>query len=363
LKSGDFLFGNPSSQHQSGKASRKQVNSARDYIFKTFKKSEKETSLFFHSGATESFFTFAHSFAEDCRLKGKNLLICFSNIDHPAVTSLEERFLGAQVRFLHLKRDQKTHYLHEENLAAIKDKKENDPDLVILYHHLWLHNETGFVAPLEELKPFQEIPDLYIHVDSVQAPGKIENWKDLSLGDIWSFSGHKFGALKGTGFTLMRKKIPYHPLFTGGAQQSNLRSGTENPMAVHALELALRDLEKVDVAETRNKVNQVRDILRSLMSGKGDILFETGMASNTIYFFLNNLTSDLGLALFDTNGLMISAGSACSSGSAKESKLLLSMGLKDVARNGLRMSLPMASDAIDEKIIVEKLQQTLARLS
>lgn len=363
MKSGDFLFGNPSSQHHEGKSSRKLINSARASIFKIFNKDEKSHSLFFHSGATESFFTVAHSFAEECRLSGKNLLICFSEIDHPAVTSLEERFLGAHVKFLALKRDKATHYLHQENLSAIKDKKENDPDLVILYHHLWLHNETGFVASLEDLAQFKEIPDLFIHVDSVQAPGKIQDWRDLSQGDIWSFSGHKFGALKGTGFTLMKKSVPFHPLFTGGGQQGNLRSGTENPMAAHALNLALGDLEKVDVTETREKVNEIRDVLKSLLGNNGELLFEEGMASNTIYFYLKILTSDLGLALFDTNGLMISAGSACSSGSAKESKLLLSMGLKAVARNGLRMSLPMSSEAINVEAISEKLKKTLSRLS
>lgn len=245
----------------------------------------------------------------------------------------------------------------------IKDKKENDPDLVILYHHLWVHNETGFISSLSELDQFKKISDLYIHVDSVQAPGKIENWQDLSQGDIWSFSGHKFGALKGTGFTLMKKSIPFHPLFTGGAQQGNLRSGTENPMAAHALALALTDMEKVDVKATRVKVDKIRDEFRSLLKGKGEILFEKEMASNTIYFYFNSLTSDLGLALFDTNGLMISAGSACSSGSAKESKLLLSMGLKDVARNGLRISFPLHDKEIQINSFTEKLSKILSRLS
>jgi cysteine desulfurase len=362
LKSGDFLFGNPSSQHQSGKSSRKLINSARSKIYETFSKNEKDHTLFYHSGATESFYTYAQSFAEDCRLKGKNLLICFSNIDHPAVTSLEERFFGPHVKFFHLKRDERTHYLHGENLTSIRDKKENDPDLVILYHHLWVHNETGFVSPLGEITRYKDIPDLFIHVDSVQAPGKISDWRELSEGDIWSFSGHKFGALKGTGFTLMKKTIPFHPLFTGGGQQGNLRSGTENPMAAHALALALRDIEEVDVVSTKVKVEKIREELRVLLKGKGNILFEKEMASNTIYFYLNSLTSDLGLALFDTNGIMISAGSACSSGSAKESKLLLAMGLKDVARNGLRISFPLDDSEIDEKEIIYRFSEILNRV-
>ena len=104
LKSGEFHFGNPSSQHSAGKASRKIINEGREKIFRTFGKSEKDTKLFFHSGATEGISTIAHSFAEEARLKGKDLLICYSKIDHPAVSSLEETYLGPHVKFLELKR-------------------------------------------------------------------------------------------------------------------------------------------------------------------------------------------------------------------------------------------------------------------
>ena len=102
MKSGEFHFANPSSQHSAGKSSRKSINESREKIFQAFGKSEKDTRLFFHSGATEGINTIARSFAEEARLKGKDLLICFSKVDHPAVTSLEETFLGSHVKFLHL---------------------------------------------------------------------------------------------------------------------------------------------------------------------------------------------------------------------------------------------------------------------
>ena len=124
LKSGEFHFANPASQHSAGKASRKSINESRAKIFSVFGKSEKETSLFFHSGATEGINTIARSFAEEARLSGKDLLICVSKIDHPAVTSLEENFLGPHVKFLELKRGQDLFYAHEENYKTILDKKD-----------------------------------------------------------------------------------------------------------------------------------------------------------------------------------------------------------------------------------------------
>ena len=339
MKSGDVLFANPSSQHSDGKSARKSVNEARALVYKTFSMDEKQTRLFFHSGATEGIHTFAYSFAETARLMGKDLLICYSKTDHPAVVSLEEKYFGSHVKFLELKRDKNLHYLHDENFSVIKDKKDNNPDLMILYHHLWVHNETGQVSNPGELEKFKKISDLYIHVDSVQAPGKIPQWQALTTGDVWTFSSHKFGALKGVGFSFFRSDIPFHPLIMGGAQQGNLRSGTENTFGIKSTALALSDLVKTDVKKNQIMRSKLLSFMKEELKGIGEIIDDTEMAANTIYFYLNNLSSDIALALFDINGIEISAGSACSSGAAKPSAVLLQMGQTMTAKNGLRLSM------------------------
>ena len=348
LRSGDVLFANPSSQHSDGKAARKSVNEARSEIFKTFHKNEKDNRLFFHSGATEAIHTFAYSFSETARLAGKDLLICYSRVDHPAVVSLEEKFFGSHVKFLELKRDKNLHYLHQENYEILKDKKDNNPDLIILYHHLWVHNETGQVTPLEELAFFKAIPDLYLHVDAVQSPGKIPEWRELSHGDIWTFSAHKFGALKGIGFSFFKSSLSFHPLIMGGAQQGNLRSGTENVQGIKSIALALKDLTLVDVTKNSLQRKKLVSFLKEELKGIGDLIDEERMCSNTVYFYLNNLSSDIALALFDVNGLEISAGSACSSGAARPSAVLMQMGQDKVSKNGLRLS--MAFSIIEEDL-------------
>ena len=349
LKSGDVLFANPSSQHSSGKAARKVINEARSALYSCFHQDEKNTKLFFHSGATEGITTIAHSFSEWARLTGKDLLICYSKIDHPAVTSLSEHYFGPHVKFFDLKIDQNLEYENNENFAALKDKKDNNPDLIILYHHLWVHNETGIVSPLESLKKMRTISDLYIHVDAVQAPGKIENWQALTEGDLWSFSAHKFGALKGIGFTFFRKTISFHPLITGGGQQNGLRSGTENPQGVMSISLALKDLVKVDVSKNSKTRSLLESFIESQLKDLGALVSNKSRHrnSNTIYFYLNNLSSDIALALFDQHGLEISAGSACSSGAAKPSAILTHLGFKDQAKNGLRLSFDFEFQKLD----------------
>lgn len=340
MKSGEFLFANPSSQHSAGKASRKSINQNREKIYQAFHQSEKEMSLFFHSGATEGIHTIARSFAEEARLKGQELLICYARTDHPVVATLPENFLGSHVKFLELKKNPDFSYDHEENHRVLLDRKENNPDLVILVHHLWVHNETGHVSELADLKKLKSIPDLYLHVDAVQAPGKIPTWTELHLGDAFTFSAHKFGALKGIGFTFLRKGTPFHPLMTGGGQQSDLRSGTENPMGVQSVALALDDLLKVDVKKLRSLRQDLLAYFERELRDIGEVVTSAPerMSANTIYFFTHKLTSDVALALFDLNGLMISAGSACQSGAAKNSEVLLHLHKGASAKNGLRLS-------------------------
>jgi cysteine desulfurase len=362
LKSGEVIFANPSSQHSDGKASRKIINESRALVYKTFNMSEYTTKLFFHSGATEAIHTLAYSFAETARLSGKDLLICYSKVDHPAVVSLTEKYFGPHVKFLELKRDKNLHYLHAENAEILRDKKENNPELMILYHHLWIHNETGQVSPLKDLADFKKIPDLYIHVDSVQAPGKIPDWKELVVADVFSFSSHKFGALKGIGFSLVKTEIPFHPFISGGGQQGGLRSGTENIQGVKSTALALSDLLKVDVLKNAEMRTKLLTFMQEKLSGIGAVINNEKMATNTIYFYLNDHPSDIALALFDVHGLEISAGSACSSGAAKPSAVLLQMGLNAAAKNGLRLSMGFAVNQETLNKIISRLESVFNKL-
>lgn len=362
LKSGEVLFANPSSQHSSGKASRKVINESRSQIYTTFGKSDKDTSLFFHSGASEGIVTFAHSFSEWARLTGKELLICYSKIDHPAVTALGERYFGPHVKCLELQMNSALEYDHAKNLQVLQDKKDNNPDLIILYHHLWVHNETGIVSPLNDIKVLKNIPDLYLHVDAVQAPGKIPDWTQLSIGDIFTFSAHKFGALKGIGFSLFNKTFTFHPLISGGGQQQGLRSGTENPQAVKSLSLALNDLLKVDVKKTMLKRQKLEQFMNKELHGLGEVISHPMKNSNTIYFYFNSLSSDIALALFDLDGVEVSAGSACSSGAAKASLILTHMGLHNVAKNGLRLSFGFDLSDADLHHIQDRLQSIILKL-
>jgi cysteine desulfurase len=360
LKSGEVLFANPSSQHTPGKQSRKLINETRSFLYSTFSLKQSEHQLFFHSGASEAFSSFAYSFSEWARLTGRELLICFSRLDHPCVTGLAERYFGSHVKFLELHVDQNLAYEDQRNEALIRDRKENNPDLLILYHHLWVHNETGAVSPLEKLRFLKTISDLYIHVDAVQAPGKIPDWRELAFGDIFA---HKIGALKGLGFSFFHTGIEFHPFVAGGGQQSGLRAGTENVTGVQSLKLALTDLLAVDVQRTMKLKTELEQFLQDALRGKGEVISQRALLrnSNTIYFYLYDHPSDIALALFDVNGVALSAGSACSSGAAKASLILGHLRVS-ASRNGLRISLPFEVTGELLEAIKERITHVLAKL-
>jgi cysteine desulfurase len=145
--------------------------------------------------------------------------------------------------------------------------------------------------------------------------------------------------LKGIGFSFFKSDIPFHGMILGGAQQGNLRSGTENVQGIHSIHLALTDLVKVDVNHNLEMRSKLLTFMKKELNGIGEVIDDKHMASNTIYFYLNHYSSDIALALFDVNGIEISAGSACSSGAAKASAILLHKGLQAVAKNGLRLSM------------------------
>lgn len=362
LESGDFIFANPSSQHTDGKHSRKVINQAKTFIYNFFQLTEKDFNLFFHSGATEGLNSIVYHFEHRAHQENRPLIVAYAQGDHPAVVEACKESGG--IAFV-LKRNSEGDYLHEENLEGILALKNAHPNAIILYNHLWVHNEIGVVSPLNELARFKMIPDLFISVDAVQSPGKHYHYRDLdSTFDFYTFSAHKFGSLKGIGFSFVSTHTMLKPFIVGGGQQNKLRPGTENVMGVHSIKLALQDLQTYDLTATLQYKGRIEEKLGFWLKGKGEIIGSKAQhrSLNTIYFYLNNLTSDIAVAMFDIAGLQISAGSACSSGASKDSEILLSLGYEKFAKNGLRLSLGFNFSESELETLLAKAADVFARI-
>ncbi len=173
-----------------------------------------------------------------------------------------------------------------------------------------------------------------------------------------SFSGHKFGALKGIGFSFVKKDFKLNPFIIGGGQQFGLRSGTINSDGIQSIYFALKDRNLVKEYEEVLKFKQEIEVI--LQQNKNIILI-ANKSSNTICFMHKEKKSDEILIHFDMNGLYVSAGSACSAGSFQKSETLIAMGFEATADHNIRISLGHES-LKDQEQIKESIFRVLAKL-
>ncbi len=364
LAKGDFLFGNPSSLHHEGKHAKKFINDCRDFLFDLFQLSPKNFQLFFHSGATESInLYFKGNGLKHFKEKKKGLFL-FSKVDHAAVNELRNHLeiLGHRVEFFDV--DKHGEFNVEELIAKINSFKQQHE--VVYLNYTYINNETGVVWPLSLASRIKKETGCYIHIDAVQLVGKIKDWKLLSPDlDAYTFSGHKFGALKGIGFTFLKKDSPYESLLTGGNQQEGYRSGTQNALGVHSIKLALEEvIELFDATKLEESKNYIENQIKEILAARGEIVGLNAHVRNLNTFFVVMFgeKAEVLSMKFDMQGMDVSTGSACSSGIIKENRILMSMGYnKEDSRSAIRLSISPYTTLEEAKMYVSKISLVLGK--
>ncbi len=365
LHSGDFLFGNPASLHQSGKKSRKIINEATEFIYHLFNLKPDTHKLVFHSGASEGINSTFKGLAFKFFKEKKKVSFFFSTVDHACVVQLKDdlEMLGHQVHFFPV---DKNGLFNQKNLikSILKETSEGRESYM---NYTFINNETGVVWPLSWAEEIKNETNAFIHVDAVQAPGKITGWDLLSPQiDSYTFSGHKFGSLKGIGFSFIKKEVDFSPLIVGGTQQDGQRAGTENALGVHSLKLALHDLkENFNPVELEKIKRGMEELLVEFVADKGEVV---GRAAphrnfNTIFLVLYGSKAEILSAKFDMMGVDLSTGSACSSGIIKENRILTSMGYSfEDSRSSLRFSFSPLMNKEESQVYLEKIKSILKTL-
>ncbi len=352
LAGGESFWANPASQHSSGKAARARLDEASDSLAATF---HTQHRLHFHSGATEAVNALAAGLSP-------GQLFVYAPTDHSCVRLQVPRLEARGIQCLALPVTSDGELRVEEAIALLQQKNAANGWL----NWTWMHNETGVVWPLADAVRLKEATGIAVHVDAAQVAGKTADWNHLRPElDAYSFSAHKFGALKGVGFSFVHPQASWRPLLLGGGQQGGLRAGTENVMGAWSVKLALDDLvSNARPKETLALMTQVRRDLDGWLAGRGERI-AAGAAHlncNTALFVLYAMPADMSLPLFDLAGLELSAGSACASGTAKPSHTLQTLGHEKWARHGLRLSLPWAFTAQDWANWAPRLAQVFERL-
>lgn len=358
ISKGDFSFGNPSSAHTTGKRAKKLVNETRDYLFNLFGLNENEFHLFFHSGASEGINTLVRGYFLN-QFKNKNQAnYYFFQTDHSCVFNQQDEVKVFEHRPQIFPVDQ-------YGMPKMDSISKGECDQGLL-NFTWVNNESGVVWPLYKAVEMKEKLGCSVHVDAVQSIGKIRDWNKLDSDlDAYTFSAHKFGGMKGIGFTFMKKTYPFECFVRGGGQQEALRSGTENVMGIYSIKLALEELnQKQNLDESEKVHNEFENWLQNKVGQKGIIAGIGNVSRNltTTYLVLPGNSSDIVMTALDLSGIEVSAGSACSSGVLKPSRILLGMGFDEKqAKEGIRFSFSPLFKSEDLPSLFEKLGKVLDR--
>ena len=332
------IWGNPSSLHSLGSQAGRILEASRKQIADLLGK--KSTEIFFTSGGTEGDNWVIKGVAFERAHLGKHIIV--SSIEHPAVkeSALWLRSLGFEVDLAPVTRDG---FVDVEKLADLIR-----PD-TILVSIMAANNEIGSIQPIKDISALLENhPTVSFHVDAVQAIGKMPLADFLTNRvDFATFSGHKFHSVRGVGFVFAKEGKKISPLLTGGGQESDKRSTTENLAGIAATAKALRLVLDQFEAGQKRLLAMKKVILNELASYPDVTIFSQmeGFLPNILTFGIKNVRGEVTVHAFEDHQIYISTTSACASKAGKPAGTLLAMGIpQKLAQTAVRISLDQEND-------------------
>lgn len=333
-KVSEDFFGNPSSLHALGDHAYQLLEGARSQIAELIHAQPSE--IYFTSGGSEGDNWIIKGTAIEKRPFGKHLIT--TAVEHPAVINTMKQLesLGFEVTYLPV--DHRGFINIADLKAAIR------PD-TILVSIMAVNNEIGAMQPIQAAaRVLDDYPTIHFHVDAVQAIGKglLPALRDPRI-DFITFSGHKFHGPRGTGFIYAKTGRHFAPLITGGGQESNLRSGTENVPAIAAMAKALRLLlanEPAAVANQQAIRRRIYDHVSQLPNVTMFSQLTPDFAPHILCFAIAGVRGETIVHAFEVEQIYISTTSACSSKKGTESSTLAAMHVdSNIATSAIRVSL------------------------
>ena len=342
------LFGNASSVHYYGQQAKAAMDDARSAVAALI--GGEPSEIVFTSGGTEADNFAIRGVAEALEVTGRKHLIT-SGIEHEAVLNTFKALA---------KRGWKTTVLPIDargivSTDALRDAMTDDTALVSIMH---ANNEIGTIQPIAELAAIAKARGALFHTDAVQSAGKIPvSVRTLGV-DLLAISAHKFYGPKGIGALWAKRGVRLSPFLSGGKQERNRRAGTENvPGAIGMGVAAQRATMKMDVEAQR--LSALRDRLETGILSAVPNTDVNGARDarvpNTTNISFERIEAESLLIALDLEGVAVSTGSACSSGTLEPSHVLKAMGLSSHrAQNSIRFSLGASNtdDQIDHVISI-----------
>jgi cysteine desulfurase len=334
--------GNPSSVHAEGQAARRLVERAREEVAVLV--AADAANVFFTSSGTEANMLALSPAIESAAEKRPRDRLLISAIEHSSVRS-GGRFSPDAVDEIAVEPDGRV------SLAALAEAvKKSARPLVSL---MLANNETGVIQPVAEAAAVVHAAGGLLHVDAVQAVGRVECDITALGADLLTLSAHKIGGPKGVG-ALVRAREDIHladPLIRGGGQERGLRAGTENVAGISAFGAAAAVARGMGASEAERML-ALRERLESGLQAVSPraVIFGASVPRlpNTTLFAAEGIKAETAVIAFDLEGVAVSSGAACSSGKVQPSHVLAAMGVSPSLRRGaVRLSLGWTTTEAD----------------
>jgi cysteine desulfurase len=326
-------YGNPSSVHSWGVEVRQAIEGARQTVADILHADPQE--IVFTSCGTESDNLAIRGVAFASRARGNHIIT--SPIEHHAVghtcEQLERQF-GFEITYLPV---------DKYGLVDPDDVGRAITDKTVLISIMYANNEVGTIEPVAEIGRIARARNVPFHTDAVQAGGTLDLDVDTLNVDLLSLSAHKFYGPKGVGVLYHRRTTPLLPMQTGGGHERGRRAGTENTPYIVGLATALK-LAQEQREENNGRVSALRDrVIRGVLEAIPDAYLTghpTDRLPNSASFAFDGVEGESILLRLDLMGVASSSGSACTSGEAEPSHVLLALGLaSELCHGSLRLTL------------------------
>ena len=332
------IWGNPSSLHNLGSQATRILEASRKQIAELIGKKAEE--IYFTSGGTEGDNWILKGVAFEKAPYGKHIIV--SDIEHPAIKESAAwlKTQGFEVDYAPV---DARGFVKVDALAKLL---RPDTTLVSV---MAVNNEIGSIQPIHEIAALlEDRPTISFHVDAVQALAKVATEVYLpERVDFATFSSHKFHGLRGVGFVYIKEGKKITPLLTGGGQEKEMRSTTENVAGIAATAKALR-LAMENQEAFASKTQQMKEVIRKELANYPDVTVFSGedhFAPHILTFGIKGVRGEVVVHAFEEFDIYISTTSACSSKAGKPAGTLIAMGVdKSIAQTAVRLSLDLEND-------------------
>ena len=332
------IWGNPSSLHNLGSQATRILEASRKQIAELIGKKAEE--IYFTSGGTEGDNWILKGVAFEKAPYGKHIIV--SDIEHPAIKESAAwlKTQGFEVDYAPV---DARGFVKVDALASLL---RPDTTLVSV---MAVNNEIGSIQPIHDIAALlEDRPTISFHVDAVQALAKVATEVYLpERVDFATFSSHKFHGLRGVGFVYIKEGKKITPLLTGGGQEKEMRSTTENVAGIAATAKALR-LAMENQEAFVSKTQQMKEVIRKELANYPDVTIFSGedhFAPHILTFGIKGVRGEVVVHAFEEFDIYISTTSACSSKAGKPAGTLIAMGVdKSIAQTAVRLSLDLEND-------------------